>query len=157
LRTGGKHQMNIEALEREHGEQVVEHLSQALHMPGVTLDEMSATAAAFDLVPYAEATRRGCVALRNVEGAVAIVLGDPFDLDTQDWLEERLAVPFRYRLARRQDIADYLARQAAAMRAMDGVASELKAEGAANDAAQDLSFETISETDSPIVRLVAST
>jgi general secretion pathway protein E len=149
--------MNIEALEREHGEQVVEHLSQALHMPGVTLDEMSATAAAFDLVPYAEATRRGCVALRNVEGAVAIVLGDPFDLDTQDWLEERLAVPFRYRLARRQDIADYLARQEAAMRAMDGVASELKAEGAANDAAQDLSFETISETDSPIVRLVAST
>jgi len=149
--------MNIEALEREHGEQVVEHLSQALHMPVATLDEMSAAAAAFDLVPYAEATRRGCVAMRNGEGAVAIVLGDPFDLDTQDWLEERLAVPFRYRLARRQDVADYLARQEAAMRAMDGVASELKAEGAANDAAQDLSFETISETDSPIVRLVAST
>jgi len=36
--------MNIEALEREHGEQVVEHLSQALHMPVVTPDEMSATA-----------------------------------------------------------------------------------------------------------------
>jgi len=149
--------MKIEVLEREHGEQIVEHLSQALHMPGMTLDEMCGAEAAFDLVPYAEATRRGCVALRNAEGAVAIVLGDPFDLDTQDWLEERLAVPFRYRLARRQDIADYLARQEAAMRAMDGVASELKAEGAANDAAQDLSFETISETDSPIVRLVAST
>jgi len=149
--------MNIELLEREHGEEVVAHLSQALHMPGVTLDEMCASEAAFDLVPYAEAARRGCVALRNAEGALAVVLGNPFDLDTQDWLEERLAVPFRYRLARRQDIADYLARQEAAMRAMDGVASAMKVEGPANDEAQDLSFEAISETDSPVVRLVAST
>ena len=149
--------MNIEALEREHGGEVVSHLSQALHMPGVTLDEMCAGEVAFDLVPYAEATRRGCVALRNGEHAVTIVLGDPFDLDTQDWLEERLAVPFRYRLARRQDVADYLARQEAALRAMDGVASAMKVEGPANDEAQDLSFEAISETDSPVVRLVAST
>ena len=149
--------MNIEALEREHGEEVVTHLSRALHMPGVTLDEMDAGEAAFDLVPYGEAARRGCVALRNSEGAVAIVLGNPFDLDTQDWLEERVAVPFRYRLARRQDVADYLARQEAALRAMDGVASAMKVEGPANDEAQDLSFEAISETDSPVVRLVAST
>jgi general secretion pathway protein E len=69
----------------------------------------------------------------------------------------RLAVPYRYRRARRQDIADYLARQEAAMRALDGAASEMKSESAANDTAQDLSFETISETDSPVVRLVAST
>jgi len=149
--------MNIETLEREHGDEVVSHLSQALHMPGITLDDMCAAQAAFDLVPYAECARRCCVALRNDEGAVAVVLGNPFDLDTQDWLEERLAVPFRYRLARRQDVADHLSRQEAAIRAMDGVASALKAQGAATDAAQDLSFETISETDSPVVRLVAST
>src|SRR5204862_2783879 len=157
LRACREHQMNIELLEREHGEEVVSHLSQALHMPGVTLDEVCGAEAAFDLVPYAEAARRGCVALRNAEGALAVVLGNPFDLDTQDWLEERLAVPFRYRLARRQDVADYLARQEAAMRAMDGVASAMKAEGPAHDEAQDLSFEAISETDSPVVRLVAST
>ena len=149
--------MNMEILEREHGEEVVTHLSQALHMPGVTLDEMCGLEAAFDLVPYAEAARRGCVALRTSDGAVAIVLGNPFDLDTQDWLEERLAVPFRYRLARRQDVADYLARQEAAMCALDGVANEMRSEEIATDAAQDLSFETISETDSPVVRLVAST
>jgi len=97
------------------------------------------------------------VALLDAEGGVSIVLGNPFDLDSQDWLEERLAVPFRYRLARRQDVADYLARQEAAIRAMDGVASAMKVEGPANDEAQDLSFEAISETDSPVVRLVAST
>jgi general secretion pathway protein E len=149
--------MNIETLEREHGADVVNHLSQALHMPGVSLEQMEADAAAFDLVPYAEATRRGCIALRNAEGAVSVVLGDPFDLDTQDWLEERLAVPFRYRLASRQDLADYLARQESEMRALEGVAAEMQTGAHAKDKAQDLSFETISETDSPVVRLVAST
>jgi general secretion pathway protein E len=149
--------MNIETLEREHGADVVNHLSQALHMPGVSLELMEADAAAFDLVPYAEATRRGCIALRNAEGAVSVVLGNPFDLDTQDWLEERLAVPFRYRLASRQDLADYLARQESTMRALEGVAAEMQSGAHAKDKAQDLSFETISETDSPVVRLVAST
>jgi len=97
--------MNIEVLEREHGADVVKHLSQALHMPGMSAAEMAAAEAAFDLVPYAEASRRGCVALRGTDGDVFIVLGNPFDLDTQDWLEERLAVPLRYRLALRPDVA----------------------------------------------------
>jgi general secretion pathway protein E len=149
--------MNIEVLEREHGADVVKHLSQALHMPAISAAEMGLAQAAFDLVPYAEATRRGCVALRGGEGDVYIVLGNPFDLDTQDWLEERLPVPFRYRLARRPDVADFLERQEVEMRALDGAAAELQAGGQAKDAAQDLSFETISETDSPVVRLVAST
>ncbi|HEY5895999.1 MAG TPA: ATPase, T2SS/T4P/T4SS family, partial [Burkholderiales bacterium] len=149
--------MNIEALEAQHGEQVVEHLSAALHMPSVALEEMAAEEAAFDLLPYGEAARRACVALRNADGAVSIVLGDPFDLDTQDWLEERLEVPFRYRLAHRQDIAAYLAQQEHKMRALDGAASEIHSAVTEKDGAQDLSFETISDTDSPVVRLVAST
>jgi len=149
--------MNIEALEREHGERVVDHLSEALHMPAMTFEEMRAEQAAFDLVPYAEASRRNCVALRKDDGTVSIVLGDPFDLDTQDWLEERLDVGFRYRLAHRQAIGAFLAQQESEMRAMDGVKESMSAASAANDGAQDLSFEKISETDSTVVRLVAST
>jgi general secretion pathway protein E len=149
--------MNIEVLEREHGAAVVDHLSQALHMPAVSLDDMGAAEAAFDLVPYGEATRRGLVALRDAEGGVSIVLGDPFDLDSQDWLEERLAVAFRYRIAHRQDVTAYLAQRESEMRALEGVAAEMQTGAQAKDAAQDLSFETISETDSHVVRLVAST
>ena len=149
--------MNIEVLEREHGAEVVSHLSQALHMPAMSLADMAAAEAAFDLVAYGEAARRGLVALRDADGAIAIVLGDPFDLDTQDWLEERLAVPFRYRLAHRQDVAAYLAQRESEMRALEGAAADMQTGVQAKDAAQDLSFETISETDSPVVRLVAST
>jgi len=148
--------MNIAILEQEHGERVVEHLSEALHMPAISFDEMRAEVAAFDVVPYGEASRRGCVALRS-DGMVSIVLGDPFDLDTQDWLEEKLDVPFRYRLAARQDVTAFLAQQEEKMRALDGVKASMSADTAANDGAQDLSFETISETDSTVVRLVAST
>ena len=149
--------MNIEALEAEHGERVVAHLSEALHMPAMTFDEMRAEEAAFDLIPYAEASRRGCVALKKDDGMVSIVLGDPFDLDTQDWLEERLAIGFRYRLAHRNDIAAFLAQQEEKMRALDGVKESMSSAAAANDGAHDLSFEKISETDSTVVRLVAST
>jgi general secretion pathway protein E len=132
-------------------------LSQKLFMPAVSLADMSAAEAAFDLVPFAEASRRGCVALRDAAGVVSLVLGDPFDMDTQDWLEERLAVPFRYRLAHGDDVAAYLARQEAGMKALSGATSDMVPATAGNDSAEDLSFETISETDSPVVRLVAST
>jgi general secretion pathway protein E len=132
-------------------------LSAKLHMPALTLEEMCAENPAFDLLPYADAARRGCVALRNGHGVVSVVLGDPFDLDTQDWLEERLHSAFRYRVAHPSHVADYLAREEAKMRAMDGVAATLHAAANADDAGEDLSFEAISETDSPVVRLVAST
>ncbi len=137
-------------------EEIVQ-LSQKLFMPAVSLDDMRRYEAAFDLVPYAEATRRACVALRNAEGEVSIVLGDPFDLDSQDWLEERLGVPFRYRLAHREDVSAYLSLQEEQMRALDGATEALQKTSAIEDGTQDLSFETISETDSTVVRLVAST
>ena len=135
----------------------ITELSEKLHMPALSLEQMCAEAPAFDLLPYAEAARRGCVALRNGAGLVSIVLGDPFDLDTQDWLEERVQAPFRYRVAHPSNVADYLAREEAKMRAMDGVAASLQSAGNADDAGEDLSFEAISETDSTVVRLVAST
>jgi len=118
---------------------------------------MCAEAPAFDVLPYAEAARRSCVALRNAHGVVSIVLGEPFNLDTQDWLEERVGVPFRYRVAHPSHVADYLAREEAKMRALDGIAASMQSAPNADDAGEDLSFEAISETDSNVVRLVAST
>ena len=141
----------------QQAQQEIAELSAKLHMPALSLEEMCAEQPAFDLLPYAEAARRGCVALRNGHGAVSVVLGDPFDLDTQDWLEERMQSAFRYRVAHPSHVADYLAREEAKMRAMDGVAASLAAASGTDEAGEDLSFEAISETDSTVVRLVAST
>ena len=149
--------MNIAELEQQHGADLVSHLEGKLHMPGMSLEDMRAEEAAFDLIPYGEAARRGCIALRDAAGVVSVVLGDPFDLDSQDWIEERMPVAFRYRVAHRAHLADYLAQQENKMRALDGAAAQMQRGAQVDDSAHDLSFETISETDSTVVRLVAST
>ena len=131
-------------------------LSAKLRMPAISLDQLLEQQVAFDLIPYSEAARRTCIALRDAEGAVSVVLGDPFDLDTQDWIEERLAAPFRYRLAGREDVATYLAKQETGLRAMDGVARNAS-ENTYTGGAQEISFEAAAEADSTVVKLVSST
>jgi len=133
----------------------IAELSAKLRMPAIDLDAMRAEAAAFDLIPYSEAARRHCIALRDADGAVSVVLGDPFDLDAQDWIEERLAAPFRYRLASREDVSAFLAQQEAGFRAMDGVSKNVAAENTFT--AQEISFEATVEADSTVVKLVSST
>ena len=130
-------------------------LAARLHMPVVGLDEIRERQAAFDLVPYAEAARRACCALRDDNGALWVVLGDPFNLDTQDWIEERLAIPFRYCLASRQDVDAYLVQQEAGLKALDNVTVE--SVPSTSHETPEISFESASESDSTVVRLVSST
>jgi general secretion pathway protein E len=136
--------------------QFVERLSETLRMPAITLEEMRAEEAAFDAVPYAEATRRGCLALRSEDG-LSVVLGDPYDLDSQDWIESRLGEPFRYRLAHRLDVAAYLSQQESGMRALDGLSKELSDQSSRFEGAQEISIESAAGGDSTVVRLVTST
>jgi general secretion pathway protein E len=132
-------------------------LASRLRMASMALETMRACAPAFDLVAYAEASRRGCVALRDDAGQVSVVLGDPYDLDTQDWIEERLAAPFRYGLARREDVATYLEEQEAGLKALDGVAGDLTDQTISSHVTPEISFEAAAEGDGTVVRLVAST
>jgi general secretion pathway protein E len=132
-------------------------LASRLRMASMALETMRACAPAFDLVAYAEASRRGCVALRDDAGQVSVVLGDPYDLDTQDWIEERLAAPFRYGLARREDVAAYLEEQEAGLKALDGVAGDLTDRTISSHVTPEISFEAAAEGDGTVVRLVAST
>ena len=135
----------------------VSRLALTLQLPAVALDDLRAQSPAFDVIPYAEASRRSCIALRDADGALSIVLGDPYDIDAQDWIEERIHLPFSYRVAHPLDILAYLSHQETELRALDGIASGIGERGASRQDAEDISFETISETDSTVVRLVNST
>ena len=132
-------------------------LAARLRMAGMGLEAMRAGAPAFDLIPYAEAARRGCVALRAADGGVSVVLGDPYELDTQDWIEERLAAPFHYRLADPRDVAAYLEEQEAGLKALEGISQSLTGEACAKGNTHEISFEAAAEGDGTVVRLVAST
>jgi general secretion pathway protein E len=131
-------------------------LSARLLMQAADLEALRALAPAFDLIAFAEASRRGCVAARDAEGNVSVVLGNPYDLDTQDWIEERLASPFLYRVALAEDVAAYLAEHESGLKALDGVQKEAADEdrGAGT---HEISFEAAAEADSTVVKLVAST
>jgi general secretion pathway protein E len=136
--------------------EVTARIASTLRLPALTLEEMRALTPAFELIPYAEATRRCCIALRASDGEITVALGDPYELDTQDWIEEWMSVPFGFAVAHRVEIGSYLSEQEERFRALDGVADDLRG-GGERDSAEDLSFENIAETDSTIVRLVNST
>ena len=130
----------------------IAELSARLRMPCI---DLGGQAPAFDVIAYGEAARRSCVAVRDADGLVSVVLGDPFDLDTQDWIEERLTMPFRYRLAPKEEVSAYLARQEQGLRALDTVTVE--GGGGGGPQAEEISFEAAAEADSTVVKLVSST
>ena len=139
----------------------VRRLAETLRMPAASLEDLRQETPAFDLIPYADAARRSCVALRDAEGDVSVVLGDPYDLDAQDWIEARLgeqrAFPFRYRLAHRQDVASFLSQQEQSFKALEGFSENLSAQGTQSESTPEISFESAAGEDSTVVRLVTST
>jgi general secretion pathway protein E len=135
----------------------VEQLAGTLHMAAATLEDLRAATPAFDLIPYAEAVRRCCVALRSADGALSVALGDPYDLDSQDWIEARLTEPFRYRVAHHIDVEAYLSQQEQGFRALDGISDSLSSGEEGREKTQEISFERAAEEDSTVVRLVTST
>jgi len=150
----------VELLEERIGcgpAEFVARLAATLRLQDATLEELRLEQPAFDVIAFAEASRRACVALRSPSGALSVVLGDPYDLDCQDWIEQRLCTPFRYRIAHRLDIAAFLSEHAARLRALDGVAAGMRDGVPASEASEEISFAAISETDSTVVRLVNST
>jgi general secretion pathway protein E len=119
-------------------------------------DELSALEPAFDILPPSEATRRCCAMVRATGGLLAIV-ADPFDSALRSWLETRTVDVLEWAVAAKHELANFIARRAEALRAIDSVLSQAETEGSANTGPDNLSYVSISEDASPIVRLVHST
>jgi len=135
----------------------MQRLSETFRLPALALDELRAGTPDFGVIPFVEAQRRSCVALRGRDQALRVVLGDPYEAANQDWLEDSVREPFQYALAFRQDLLAYLAQQEAGMRAMDGVIGDFGSDPVRRDGPRELSIESIADSDSPVVRLVNST
>jgi general secretion pathway protein E len=131
-------------------------VAAALDYRFVDGDELSALEPAFDILPPSEATRRCCTVVRAPGGLLAIV-ADPFDTALRSWLETRTLDVFEWAVAARHELANFIARRAEALRAIDSVLSQTGTEGIASAGPDNLSYVSISEDASPIVRLVHST
>ena len=119
-------------------------------------DELAALEPAFDILPPSEATRRCCAVVRAPDGLLAIV-ADPFDSALRSWLETRTVDVLEWAVAAKHELANFVARRAEALRAIDSVLSQAETVGIANAGPDNLSYVSISEDASPIVRLVHST
>ncbi|WP_435626528.1 GspE/PulE family protein [Candidatus Ferrigenium straubiae] len=132
-------------------------LGKALHYPVFGMDDLGRLEPAFDALPFAEALERGCIALRSGEGRLFVIMGDPFNAGLQAWAEQRFPANFVWGLAHGADIAAYLAHYEESLHAMDSLQAVAGKMAAFDDSVEELSFKTISEDVSPVVKLVHST
>ena len=124
----------------------------------ISMRELNKLSTAFDVLPFAQAQQKECIAFYQENKKLIIVFADPFNAHLNDWLLSFVSVPFETRLAHRTDIAAYLARHEETMRAMDGLqqgqhTSELESD----EAVTHLSLKSISEDTNAIVKLINST
>jgi general secretion pathway protein E len=150
----------VEVLQEQCGldpQRFVLALAATLHYRAAAMEDLHRMAPAFDVLPFAEALERQCLALRDQNNALVLVMGDPFDSDLQAWAEQRVPERFSWCLAHSADVAAYLARHEETLRAMDGLLPSGQRDSAAHSAAADLSIKSISEDTSPVVKLVHST
>jgi general secretion pathway protein E len=136
--------------------ELAQALASALDYRFIGSEELGTLEPAFDIVPPSEATRRACVLVRQAGGLLALV-ADPFDTGLRNWLETRTTEVLDWGVAASQDLSAFISRRAEALRAIDSVLSQAEAQGSAAAGPDNLSYVSISEDASPIVRLVHST
>jgi general secretion pathway protein E len=136
--------------------ELAQALARALDYCFLTGEELAALEPAFDIIPPSEATRRSCVLVRKASGLLALV-ADPFDTGVRNWLETRTEESLDWGVVASNELADFIARRAAGLRAIDAVLLQAETQAVAISGPDNLSYVSISEDGSPIVRLVHST
>ncbi|MEF7612416.1 GspE/PulE family protein [Aquincola sp. MAHUQ-54] len=147
----------LEELSGEAPEAFTTRLAQTLGYAAATMDDLHRWQPAFDVLPFAEASRAQTLPLREAGGELLMVLGDPFAAERIEWIEHRVDAPFAWRLAHHADVAAYLSRHEEGLSAMEGLLPSQAHAGGADAGVEDLSFQSITEDASPVVRLVRST
>ncbi|MEQ1668249.1 MAG: GspE/PulE family protein [Sulfuriferula sp.] len=132
-------------------------LADTLRYPLLSMDDLHRLMPAFDLLTFGEALERECILLRTDDGRLILVISDPFNVALQGWAEQRIAYQFDWALAHHADVAAYLARYEDTLHAMDSLLPVVDLAASVGASGDELSFKTISEDTSPVVKLVHST
>jgi general secretion pathway protein E len=115
-------------------------------------------------IPFAEGVKRLCIAMRDADQRLHIVLADPFSASTRLWLQQRLRQAGQtdaiWCASTAADIQAHYVRMEREVKALDAAGNDGN-QGTANQDLEignlSLSLASISEDESPIVRFVNST
>jgi general secretion pathway protein E len=150
----------VEVLEEQSGlstESFIHALSSLLHYRVLAMSDLHRLTSAFDVLPFSLALERECLALRDQDEQLILVICDPFNVRLQAWAEQHINAGFSWALAHRSDILAYLSHHEESLNAMDDLSAVEEHVGGDDDGVEDLSFKAISEAASPVVKLVQST
>ena len=132
-------------------------LSDLFHYRTIGMGELRGVEPDFSVMPFTDALAHRCIPVREPQGSLLLVFGDPFDTALQAWADAAMPEAFEWRLAHHRDIGAFLASQEETLHAMDGALQNARRDGSSDSKVDDLSLKTISEDTSPIVKLVNST
>jgi len=131
-------------------------LAAYCRLPAFDMAALNALAVDFGKLGFNEAGRRHCLVARDAEEQLWLLLTDPWDSASRAYAGHVLGAPFKTGLAHPADLAALLARHEEGLRAMEGVGGS-GTQVAQDSGAEALSFASIAEDASPVVRLVRST
>jgi general secretion pathway protein E len=132
-------------------------LAGALHYAPLAMHDLDLMSPAFELLSFKDAMKHRCVLFKDGGGSLLLAISDPFDDGVQAWAQETISAPFAWGLAHHADISAYLARHEETLHAMDNLLPSSGDMAVSQADVEDLSILAISESTSPVVKLVHST
>jgi general secretion pathway protein E len=126
-------------------------------LPPLDIDRLYALKPAFEVLPYAEAQARHCIAALDDAGFLVLVADKAAAPALMPWADAYLRRQFTLRFAADGDIVAVLNHHGETMRAMDALPAYAVEQQAAEQGIEVLRLDTIQMEESPIVRLTNST
>jgi len=153
----------VEALSRESGltrRVVLAALSERFFYPVLEPSELHALEPDFEAISFPACKEHSVVAARDAQGAIHLLLTDPFDGATEQWALRSIARAGGScitALADEDDLHAYLAVHERKLRAIDVLPEQTSISAAEGDSVTDITLSKISGDTSPVVKLVNST
>jgi general secretion pathway protein E len=155
--TGGRVLELIEAKSGHSRIHAIAALARGFGFRAITPATLGGLTPAFDVVSYAHASMRECLALRDTHGALLVAVCDPWSSTLRAWAEEHIDAAFAWGLIHPADLAAILSRHEESLTAVEGLAKDDDTRPRAGSQSEDISLRRISEDSSPVVRFVNST
>jgi general secretion pathway protein E len=149
-----------EVLENQTGlepQEFVAALGHLLHYPVYTMEGLNSLEPAFEDLSFSRSSEWNCIALRNDDDELIVIMSDPFNLEAQTWLEQHIPLNFSWALAHHSDVSAYLSFHEKSLNAMDSMQDAADKPSMDDETVEELSFKSISDESSLVVKLVHST
>lgn len=135
----------------------VQALGQLVHYPVLTISQLYDLQPDFTVLPFTQAEKLGCIAVRDQQHTLYIVHANPFEANLPSKIDLLIAETVVWVLAHSDDLDVYLAHHETSMRALGEVNANHGEHTNEQHGLEDISLRSISEDTSPIVKFVRST